>query len=178
MPEAGQTPQKHQAVAPRRRRSGFRRHRTCLRFLKCCAQSACVRVRHPEIPEAALVRTDFAERDGYPLIDARDRRRSAARDAMARGARPSHRTSRRGSVWRHRCSPLFGGAWHLYLVPQNIAHSLAAPIKRTFPPGNAAAASISAVAAPRTRSGHPAPRALRRFRPNATRLLAARTWRR
>lgn len=176
MPEAGQTPQKHQAVAPRRRRSGFRRHRTFLRFLKCCAQSACVRVRHPETPEAALARTHFAERDGYPLIDARDRRRSVSRHAMARRARP--RTSRRGSVWHHRCSPLFGGAWHLYLLPQNIAHSLAAPIKRTFPPGNAAAASISAAAAPRTRSDHPAPRAPRRFRPNATRSSAARPWRR
>lgn len=167
MPEAGQPPHINQAVTPRRRRSGFRRHRTCLRFLKCCFQSNYPLVRRADTPEAATARF------GYSLLAFPHRRRGAGWRTALRGVRSP--MQRRGSI---RLRAPVGSTWHRYMLPQNIAHTLAAPIKRTCPQKSSVATEPPPAAAPRTRSGRLALRALQRCRPIGTRSPAVRLWRR
>ena len=172
MPEAGQPPQMLHAMLQRRRRSGFRRHRTYCRALKCCSQLCQARIRRfDQVPSAA--RRSFTAQDGYSFPDSQSRPFERRARLKAR-----ERTPRRGLIAQHpRLAPLDTG-WQRYLVPQNVAHSLSAPIRRSSPQKSLAAALPRDVAAPRTRNGRRALRALRRFRPMRTKFSAAPPWRR
>ncbi len=177
MPEAGQPPQLFSGALLRRRRSAFRRHSTCCLALKECCQSAQIRFRRSEHPDAARCHDpELAAPYGYALTDARGRTRSACEPIRKRrgNRRPArHSVPRRPARWA-----LSGAGTHLYLLPQNTAHSLWAPFNRPHLQKSPAAAHPPAGAAPRTRNARRALRAQRRFRPMTTTSSAARPWRR
>lgn len=166
MPEAGHPPQAQNAATPRRRRSGFRRHRTYCRSLKSCCQSVVVRLRPlDQIEQPAAQRPAIAARDGYAMADemirtgrVRIHSRSSARQRL-----------RRNHPRRHaRVNPEHG-----YLVPQCTANASWAPVKRSHLGKSPEAALRPAPAAPRTRNARRVQHDRRRFRPRRTTFSGA-----
>lgn len=172
MPEAGHPPLLHYAATPRRRRSGFRRHRTYCRSVKWCCQSVVMRLRRlecPPIPRPQQAQTQL--RDGYLFAD-------AAVCCTWLHSRSTRRGLRRINGRRHTRSAIAGSLDHGYLLPQCTSNTLWAPLKRRSPQRTPAAAPRPAAAAPRRRNARRALRDQRRFRPMRTTSSAARTGRR
>lgn len=175
MPEPGQPLQTYSAAPMRRRRSGFRRHRTYCRSIKWCCQMGVVRIYWPEHGEALRVcRLRSTARSGYSLVDTSCQHASTREQSRCRGeGRRAPRRRRGQRPWQWRAVDT-----HLHLLPQNTAHSLWAPLNRRLPQKSAAVKRSPAAAAPHTRNDRRALRAQRRFRPMRTTSSAARPWRR
>lgn len=172
MPEAGQPPQMLYAATPRRRRSGFRRHRTYCRLAKGCCQSKVVRLRRTDHPDTQRpYQCSSLARDGYWLTEPTQRR--SLSEHPRRGSVRRH-VLRRGSPRRHsrRIAELS------LLLPQSVASAWLAPIRRPVLPENPATERQPSAAAPRIRNARRARRDQRRFRPSWTTFSAARPARR
>lgn len=163
MPEAGRPPQTHYAATPRRRRSSFRRHRTCCRALKWCCQSGAARYRRSDVAEAqSLSRLHFSQSNGYSMLAAS---RLRAPSERVRSTAKRCQTLRR--QLNRRCSrPCMSSGWHL--LPQNASHSLCASFRPRSQRKTAPAAAQPALAAPHKRSARRQLRDRRRFRPTRT----------
>lgn len=172
MSEADQLRQMHHAGLPRRRRGGFRRHRTYFRDLKWCCQSVAVRLRRSEHGEKPWIQlATSAASNGYSSTDA-----SAA--ALSRNVETrtpiGRRRSRRRRTERRHARVSFVATWQLFLVPQSTAHTLLATPERSVPRRNPTIADLPAAAALHIRNDRRALRNHRRCRPTRTISSAGR----